>query len=201
MDSDTDDRRVRRSKRDLAAALLELTAERPYASIQVHDITERADVGYATFYRHYASKDDLMLSIFDEITSELEDAASESGTVFFREEGRLLFTHVQKYEGFYRSLLANPDLARQLKKLLAQRIIRHMRGEAVPADRAAFPIDLAANHIVAALIGLIEWWLEKDQQPTIEAMAGIYERLIIQATWYALDGRNLLSIPGHHSSA
>jgi len=195
------DRRVRRSRRELAAALLELTTERPYASIQVHDITERADVGYATFYRHFDSKDDLMLSVFVEVTSDLEDAASETGAVYFRQEGRLLFTHVQKYEGFYRGLLTNLDLARQLKGLLAQRIVGYIQDEAVPADRAAFPIDLAANHIVAALIGLIEWWLENDQRLPVDEMARIYERLIIQATWYAFDSRNQLTPPGHHGSA
>ena len=48
---DDPDRRIRRSKRALAAALVELTAERPFNSITVRDITDRADVGYATFYR------------------------------------------------------------------------------------------------------------------------------------------------------
>ena len=66
------DRRIRRTRRALTDALISLTSEHPYRSIQVRDITDRADVGYATFYRHYESKDDLMLAIFAEISVELE---------------------------------------------------------------------------------------------------------------------------------
>jgi AcrR family transcriptional regulator len=93
----------------------------------VRDITDEADVGYATFYRHYQSKDDLMLAV----------------------------------------------------------------------DDLAFPIELAANHMVAAIIGLIEWWLERELPLPVEEMARIYERLIIQATWIALPARNKLSLPWH----
>ncbi|MEJ2305235.1 MAG: TetR/AcrR family transcriptional regulator [Anaerolineales bacterium] len=103
------DRRVRRTRRDLTAALIRLTSERPYATIQVRDITDEADVGYATFYRHYQSKDDLMLAVFDKITGELETSAVEKGGEYFVQEGQLLFGHVQKYRGLYRSILQSPD--------------------------------------------------------------------------------------------
>jgi hypothetical protein len=36
------------------------------------------------------------------------------------------------------------------------------------------------------LLGLIEWWLDHDQPYPVERMAGIYERLIVQATWHVL---------------
>jgi AcrR family transcriptional regulator len=198
------DRRVRRSKRELAAALIQLTAERPYASIQVRDITDRADVGYATFYRHFESKDDLMLSVFAEITAELEESAGEAGEAreaYFRQEGSLLFTHVQKYEGLYRSILKSPEFVQQLKGLLIRRTEEHMLGEAVTPEQPAFPLELAANHIVTALIGMIEWWLDEGQPQPVEEMARIYERLIIQATWYALDNKNRLSFPRHPQPA
>jgi Transcriptional regulator C-terminal region len=50
---------------------------------------------------------------------------------------------------------------------------------------------------VAGLIGLIEWWLEKDMPLPVEEMARIYERLVVQATWYALPAGNKLSLPWH----
>lgn len=191
------DRRIRRSKRDLAAALIELTTERPYASIQVRDVTDRADVGYATFYRHYESKDDLMLAVITEITSELESSAAETEHGYFQREGSLVFEHVQKYQGLYRSILQSQAFIPQLRKLLRLRIEAHMRSHVEDLDQAAFPMDLAANHMVVALMGLIEWWLEKKQSLPVEEMGRIYERLIIQATWYAMDRKNLLSWPAH----
>jgi AcrR family transcriptional regulator len=194
---DDTDRRVRRTRRALAAALISLTSERPYHSIQVRDITDQADVGYATFYRHYESKDDLMLAVFAEASAELETSAAETGGGYFEQEGRLLFEHVQKYEGLYRSILQSRNFVDKLKKLLARRIEGHLQRHARELNDLAFPIELAANHMVAGLMGLIEWWLEKDMPLPVEEMARIYERLIIQATWYALPAGNNLSLPWH----
>jgi AcrR family transcriptional regulator len=196
MQDDTD-RRVRRTRRLLAEALVQLTSERPYASIQVRDITDRADVGYATFYRHYDSKDDLMLAVFDDVTSELETSAGEQGELYFEQEGRLVFRHVQKYEGLYRSILQGQEFVRKLKKLLARRVAAHIQRHSGDLDDLAFPIDLAAHHMVAGLIGLVEWWLEEDMALPVEEMARIYKRLIVQATWYALPAGNELPMPGH----
>jgi AcrR family transcriptional regulator len=195
--NDDPDRRIRRTRRLLAEALVSLTSERPYASIQVRNITDRADVGYATFYRHYESKDDLMLVVFDEITADLETSAREPGKRYFEQEGRFLFAHVLKFEGFYRSVLQNWEFVSKLKELLARRIEAHIQEHVQGLHNLAFPIDLAANHMVAGLIGLIEWWLEKDMSLSVEEMARVYERLIIQATWIALPAENKLALTWH----
>lgn len=194
---DSLDRRVRRTRRDLAASLIRLTSERAYDTIQVRDITDEADIGYATFYRHYQNKDDLMLTVFNKITDELETSAVESGGDFFQQEGRLFFGHVQKYTGLYSSILESQDFVRKLKKLLSQQVESHIQRHAVELGELAFPIELAANHMVAAIIGLIEWWLEGDMLLPVEEMARIYERLIVQATWIALPAENNLSLPWH----
>jgi AcrR family transcriptional regulator len=184
------DRRVRRTNRSLAAALIELTTQRPYSSIQVRDITDQADVGYATFYRHYDSKDDLMLAVFESITEELETSAVAQGIDYFEQEGTLLFGHVKKYKGLYSSILQSQEFVKKLKKLLSTRIERHIFNHEIILKDPSFPIDLAAHHMVVALIGLIEWWLDHEMNLSIEEMARIYRRLIIQATWYALDSHN-----------
>jgi AcrR family transcriptional regulator len=191
------DRRIRRTRRTLAAALISLTSERPYHSIGVRDITDQADVGYATFYRHYENKDDLMLAVFAEVTAELEASAGELGGEYFEQEGRLIFEHVQKYKGLYRSILQNRNFVDKLKKLLARQVKDQIQRHALEAVDLAFPIELAANHMVAGLMGLIEWWLEKDMPLPVEEMARIYERLVVQATWYALPVENKLSLPWH----
>ena len=184
------DRRIRRTRRALSEALISLTSERPYASIQIRDITDRADVGYATFYRHFDNKDDLMLAVFDEVTAELETLAAEPGDEYFKQEGQQIFNHVQKYEGLYRSIL-------QSQGFVAVRVEEHIRRHAADIVDLAFPVDLAANHMVVALIGLIEWWLEKGLPLPVEAMARIYDRLVVRATWYALPAGNDLSLPWH----
>ncbi len=188
------DRRYRRTNRTLTTALIELTSERPYPSFQVRDITDRADVGYATFYRHYDSKDDLMLAVFEDIMEELESSAGDQGIEYFEQEGSLLFEHVRKYKGLYNSIIQNQDFAKKLKKLLAARIEEHIRQHANAMKDPSFPIDLAAHHMVVALVGLIEWWLDHEMKLPVDEMARIYKRLVIQATWYALDKDNPLAL-------
>jgi AcrR family transcriptional regulator len=191
------DRRVRRTNRTLAAALIDLTCERPYSSIQVRDITDRADVGYATFYRHYDSKDDLMLAVFEDVMEDLETSAGDQGIEYFEQEGTLIFRHVQKYQGLYRSIIQSHEFVKKLKKLLSKRIEEHISHHVGTLKDPYFPIDLAAHHMVVALVGLIEWWLDHEMKLPIEEMARIYERLIIQSTWFALDNNYLLSSPDH----
>ena len=53
------DPRVRRTRKLLEDSLRALLAEKPYESISVADISERATVNRATFYAHYADKQDL----------------------------------------------------------------------------------------------------------------------------------------------
>ena len=61
------DPRAVRSRQWMQAALLELLAEQPYSQIQVAEITQRAGIARPTFYLHYRSKDELLLSYLDEI--------------------------------------------------------------------------------------------------------------------------------------
>ena len=65
------DRRVKRTQRLLAQALIELTLERGYETVTIRDITERADVGYATFFRHYTDKDALLHEVLEVVLDEL----------------------------------------------------------------------------------------------------------------------------------
>ena len=180
------DRRVRRTRRALAEALVALTSQGPYEAITIRDITDRADVGYATFFRHYGSKDDLLLELFQDVTQALEALAREHGVAFFQTEGQLIFAHVRDHQALYRSLLDSPVFARKLKKLLAEHIRRQVARHRQRRAKASQLEEIAVNHMVAALVGLIEWWLGHNLEPPAEQMGQIYERLIIQATWQAL---------------
>lgn len=55
-----EDPRVRRTRQLLLQAFLELMTEKPFRSISVQDIAERATVNRATFYAHFTDKYDLM---------------------------------------------------------------------------------------------------------------------------------------------
>jgi AcrR family transcriptional regulator len=53
---------VQRTKSSLHNALIGLAREKPYPSIAVKEILDRANVGRSTFYPHFRDKDDLLES-------------------------------------------------------------------------------------------------------------------------------------------
>ncbi|MCC6734813.1 MAG: helix-turn-helix transcriptional regulator, partial [Bauldia sp.] len=57
------DERIRRTRAALAEAVLALASERDFAGVTVADITRRAGIGYATFFRHYPGKDELLADV------------------------------------------------------------------------------------------------------------------------------------------
>jgi AcrR family transcriptional regulator len=56
------DPRVRRTRDMLGDALLTLMQEKPFGTITVQQVLDRAGIGRSTFYAHYRDKDDLFLS-------------------------------------------------------------------------------------------------------------------------------------------
>lgn len=60
------DPRVKRTRKLLQQAFMELFREKGFASISIQDITERATVNRATFYAHFTDKYDLMDSLIRE---------------------------------------------------------------------------------------------------------------------------------------
>ena len=70
-DHPSQDRRARRSRAALRAALLDLITERGLNRIAVSDVTKRADVNRSTFYEHYSDVHELAADactrMFDEL--------------------------------------------------------------------------------------------------------------------------------------
>ena len=66
-------RQALRSQRFLQEALIGLLKEKPYRKITISDISDRADLARPTFYAHFNTKDDLLLSYVDGIFEQIFD--------------------------------------------------------------------------------------------------------------------------------
>ena len=66
------ERQQERTQAALITAFLQLVKEKRYSAITIQEICERANVGRSTFYRHFASKADILLqfhaAIFGQLT-------------------------------------------------------------------------------------------------------------------------------------
>jgi AcrR family transcriptional regulator len=72
------DMRAQRSRRWLYDALLQLMKEKPFRDIQITEIADRAQVARPTFYLHYHSKEELLLSQVDVVFSEFLNELSNT---------------------------------------------------------------------------------------------------------------------------
>ena len=73
------DRRQRKTREAIFAALIALLSQKDFAQITVGEIIDRADVGRATFYAHFDSKDLLLRELCQELFCHLFDAMDEKG--------------------------------------------------------------------------------------------------------------------------
>jgi AcrR family transcriptional regulator len=74
------DRRVRRTRRLLQQALLQLLGDEPLSKLTVSQIAARADVSRQAFYLHFSSKEELLLSHVDDVFDQIRAAALPSPT-------------------------------------------------------------------------------------------------------------------------
>jgi AcrR family transcriptional regulator len=170
----------------LKAALVELVNEQNYASVTIREITDRADIGYATFFRHYDSKDELMMEIFTEIIKDLEALPDQHGDNYFEQEGYLLFKHVSDNQALYLSILDSHAFSLKFRQHLTHMIQSHLQRHENQVANSTIPLEIAAQHMASSLLGLIYWWITNEMSYSVETMAMVYERLVIQATWHAL---------------
>src|SRR5215469_14478403 len=97
--------RVRRTQKLLQQALIELIEERGFEALTVGELTERAMVSRAAFYRNYKDKYDLVERIFAETMSALLAAITDLGQEHPAPIWVQFFEHIAQYERLYRALL------------------------------------------------------------------------------------------------
>lgn len=182
-----EDPRVRRTRRILRDALVSLILEKDYASISIREVTDRAEVAYITFFRHYGSIDELLMEVLDEGLAELrqhiEILARQSGQPAGEVEGKLIFEYISQKSDLFRILFKSQSVT-QVRKKVVRNISTIYQKSCSPLQVAnsLIPIHAATNHIATSLLALIEWWLDNKMSPSPSQMGRIYRSLIIDST-------------------
>ncbi|MEJ2291912.1 MAG: TetR/AcrR family transcriptional regulator [Deinococcales bacterium] len=176
------DLRVRRTRSRLGRAMVELTLERGYDAVTIRDLTERADIGYATFFRHYPDKEallrDLLEEVLDGLMERLEPVSADDDA---ERTGTLVFRHARAHASLYRVLLASQRSVDLLGRALEVGEASIYRSFAARPG-SVVPLEVAAQHIIRSFMALIEWWLRHDMPYPPETMGRIYRDLIMDPT-------------------
>ncbi len=170
--------RVRRTQKLLREALIELIEERGFDALTVGELTERAMVSRAAFYRTYQDKYDLVEQIFEEAMSALLGAVGELGREHPAEVWVTFFEHIAQYDRLYRALLGSrgsPWFVRKMRSSLAGLIKERGRLPHGP-DRRERPVHIFSDEFVPDLVSTlfveaITWWLEQGRPYTPREIA------------------------------
>lgn len=192
------DRRIQRTRQALRKALLELNKEKGYDSISVEEITQRANLGRATFYLHYKDKEDLLVDEFSEIVNrraliiseipfsswlpELENKSLE-GESDPALPLLMVFQHIANHSDLYLILLKNEKsdrIVERIRKIITQAITDFLQ-QKVENDPIPIlfevPIELLAAYFSGALLSSVDWWLNLNFSYSPEEMTRMFQRL------------------------
>jgi AcrR family transcriptional regulator len=201
------DRRIQRTRGALHDALFALIQEKGYDAVTVEEITQRANLGRATFYLHYKDKDDLLLEEFYEIAADRVKLISQIPLSIFKAEAanstsgsdssgygplELVFKHASENADLYRVLLRGESsrrLVEQLREIVTQAVDEILQNKMIH-DPTPFqlelPTGLLAAYFSGALLSSIDWWLEKGGDISPEDMATLYQHLFFPGVRKAL---------------
>jgi len=176
------DARVRRTRDVLGDALIALMQEKPFDTITVQDVLDRAHVSRSTFYAHYSDKDDLLMSdseeFFEALSTALSAHGDKSDRVFPVKE---FFTHLADVQPFFKALVKsgrfqeNMELARgHFARGIERRLAELPRARSIPAGELP---AIAFTH-AGALLSLLTWWLDRGMREPPEQMDELFHRML-----------------------
>jgi AcrR family transcriptional regulator len=193
------DRRVARTRDLLEQALLSLIKEKPFDSISVQDIIDRANVGRATFYLHFKNKEDLLGSGFAGLQSELREyqknvrgREADFEQRFFAFSHYLL-EHAHKHREVVEAMVGKRGGATiqfVLKKLLSNLMREEVKAVGTERGSAAVPAEAIVEFLSSGLFGLLVWWLNGRMKISVDEMNEIFRLLAIPALKAAAGQRN-----------
>jgi AcrR family transcriptional regulator len=183
------DRRVRRTRESLHRALISLALEKHYDSIKVQEVLDRADVGRSTFYTHFQSLDELLISGMQELRTTLHAALENHRKSAKRHENiiafsRAMFDHAFGYRNVYFALLNTGAWAivrQELQGVLEELIRRECKAEIAKLKTANsdVPVDLFVHYLTSAFFAVLIWWMDRRSRLTPSEIDEVFRSLVL----------------------
>jgi len=190
------DRRVQRTRKLLRESIMALILEEGYDAISIQDITDKANLGRATFYLHFKDKDDLLLDVMDEMIGDFMDQVPALSEAQWELEDskaiQKLFGFAADHYDLYRILIIGSGgitASRQLQRRIAKNIEEAIQREIEESNsQPLVPPKFIANNFAGSLLATIYWWLDNDLPYNVEQMASMFQKVSL------LDRKTLMGI-------
>ncbi len=182
------DRRQKKTREAIFKAFSSLLSKKNFNQISVQEIIDEADVGRATFYAHFETKDFLLKSLCEELFDHVIASAvghSEShchfsdcnapSSVFLH-----LLWHLQKNDNNILELLCCPnnELFLQYFKTDLQKLVKTQLDRRTAAS-LGLPEDYLVNHISSSFVETVSWWLRQGMKDSPETITKYFLTAIV----------------------
>ena len=175
------DRRQRKTREAIFSAFTQLLSEKSFNSITVSDIIDKADIGRATFYAHFETKDFLLKELCEELFCHIFDATYNTcshrhifncdapDSVFLH-----LFEHLQKNDNQILELLSseNNDLFLSYFKTGLLKLVKAQL-HTLDANKS-LPQDFYINHIATTFVETVRWWMNNKMEEPPQQITGYF---------------------------
>lgn len=171
------DRRQRKTREAIFGAFISLLSQKDFEQITVGEIIDRADIGRATFYSHFETKDFLLKELCEELFCHILDGVEEKKThrhIFDCESDDSvflhLFRHLHKNDNNILTLLAgrnNELFLGYFKRNLAE-LVRGCLYMFGSEKYNKLPESFRINHISGTFVETIRWWAACGKKETPE---------------------------------
>ena len=171
------DRRQRKTREAIFCAMIGLLSQKDFSHITVGEIIEKADVGRATFYAHFETKDFLLKELCDDLFCHIFDDKDTDHRHMFECEAPdnvfgHLFRHLLKNDNHILDLLSsrnNELFLRYFKKHL-QTVVKDRLSVFAGRKSTRLPEDFWIDHICATFIATLRWWIEHGMKESPETV-------------------------------
>lgn len=172
-----DDPRATRSRVALSKALLSLVEEKALDQITVREIASRAKVGYATFFRHFPTKEALLEAVAaDQIRCLINLSLPIMAAQDMRAAEEALFTYVYAHRSLWSALLTGGAAS-----FVREEFIRRAKEAAIPLTPAGgkIPAEMGVMLIVSGTLEMLAYWLRQPKPMPIKQISELYDLVVI----------------------
>ncbi|WP_204254219.1 TetR/AcrR family transcriptional regulator [Mammaliicoccus sciuri] len=177
-----EDRRVRKSKRAIKQAFIELLTENNLDRITIQQISDLADVNRGTFYLNYEDKYALLDEMENEQIEEIKgfvdirkmDLSTKTSDRFIEDFANKIIknviTHIEHNIEFYQVIL-NLERKSQIEEQLAEIVrsnIKHLIGD--KDDIFGIPEDYYLSYVVGSMMSMIKYWVSDENRVSVEEL-------------------------------
>ncbi len=158
------DRRVKKTKKALQAALATLVSEKDLHTITIKELTTQADVHRSTFYAHYADIYDLYDELENTVITELTELIETNFSLDLNTYYQILFDYVDANQQFCKMLFSNHITHRffdRLTGLFKQACLKSWTLVLNSSD-ISDELDYLAQYHLQGCFAIIRKWADAD---------------------------------------